>query len=334
MKIRVVRFLCFLIVVCIAPRASLGSDAREFYNQGIEKFNSQKYSEAAVAFRKAYELKPSWKIWFNIGQSEAAARRFGLAWEAFEAYLLGGGDEIPAERSDYVLKEISRMKILVGLVTVNAPAEHEVHVDGAKRGVTPLPGPVRISAGNREVALIRNGKEIARKSFYVIGGRQSKIDFEIMDKKAPPPPPVIEPETKPAEEPVQETEPAEEAAEEPEEEPSAEDEGLDPLYVWIGIGATGAAAAATVGLLVVTNNKRDEYEEERTDVSLKDETETLQAASIGILAVTCAFAVTTGVLAIFTDWGQLTESEDETSSARLLPDINGGGAGARLVLTW
>ena len=59
------------------------------FNQGKEFFRSNKYLEASAAFRKAYGLKKTWKLQYNIGQSEAAAKRYGLALEALEHYLSG-----------------------------------------------------------------------------------------------------------------------------------------------------------------------------------------------------------------------------------------------------
>jgi tetratricopeptide (TPR) repeat protein len=75
-------------------------EAMAFFKKGIDLFNAEKYEDAASAFRRAYELKPNWKLNYNIGQSEAAAKRLGLALQAFEAYLSQGGDDISTERRD------------------------------------------------------------------------------------------------------------------------------------------------------------------------------------------------------------------------------------------
>ena len=57
----------------------------------------ERFLEAVRAFRSANEINPSWKIEFNIGQCEAALKRYGLAMEAFEKYLALGGDEVPTD---------------------------------------------------------------------------------------------------------------------------------------------------------------------------------------------------------------------------------------------
>ncbi|MBN2530773.1 MAG: hypothetical protein JXR76_30580 [Deltaproteobacteria bacterium] len=40
-------------------------------------FENEQYPEASAKFRKAYELKPSWKILVSIGQCEATAKNRG-----------------------------------------------------------------------------------------------------------------------------------------------------------------------------------------------------------------------------------------------------------------
>ncbi|MCK9461397.1 MAG: hypothetical protein M0R80_17340 [Proteobacteria bacterium] len=78
--------------------------AKAAFGLGGELFDKGDYAAAADAFREANRLKPSWKLFYNIGQAEAAGRRYGLALEAFERYLIEGGDEIAADRNDEVIK--------------------------------------------------------------------------------------------------------------------------------------------------------------------------------------------------------------------------------------
>jgi tetratricopeptide (TPR) repeat protein len=73
--------------------------AEEAYESGQPFFAEQRFVESADSFRKAYELKPSWKIFYNIGQAESAAKRYGSALDAFEQYLADGGDEIDATQT-------------------------------------------------------------------------------------------------------------------------------------------------------------------------------------------------------------------------------------------
>ena len=51
----------------------------------------------------------------HVPMAEAAARRYGLALDAFEAYLVKGGDDITEGRREDVLKDIQ--SLIAGLVS-------------------------------------------------------------------------------------------------------------------------------------------------------------------------------------------------------------------------
>jgi tetratricopeptide (TPR) repeat protein len=113
MRVVSVAILLMIGVLLLTVNVNAGTkieEAEVAYGKGRDLFEQGKYVKAAGSFRKAYELKPNWKILYNIGQCEAAAKRHGLALKAFEEYLSRGGDDIPPERKDEVPAEISRLK--------------------------------------------------------------------------------------------------------------------------------------------------------------------------------------------------------------------------------
>ena len=76
-----------------APKKEKKEDAAiQAFERGKYHFERSEFDDAAQAFRLADSLRPNWKIRYNLAQSEAAAKRYGLALEAFEAYLAGGGE--------------------------------------------------------------------------------------------------------------------------------------------------------------------------------------------------------------------------------------------------
>lgn len=144
-------------------------EALDQYRRGVELFNQSKHIEAADAFRKAYALKPSWKLFYNIGQAEAAGRRYGRALDAFEAYLVEGGDEVDEDRRTAVLADIKNFKMLVGTIEVEAPAGAELFVDGELRGKVPLQGILRVAAGVHRFVLKRGNSALLDKKIKVAG---------------------------------------------------------------------------------------------------------------------------------------------------------------------
>jgi len=330
--------ICVFFLACMSfavsePAAQEAQDsnalARQSYEQGISHYENGDYKAAATAFREAYTLRPSWKILFNIGQSEAAAKRYGLAMEAFQKYLIKGGDDIPGDRKDYVTEEIRRLKELVGEVEVDAPEKSAVYIDGVLRGTAPLLSPVLVVGGTRHEAVVKLEKdELLRREFSVWGGKKIKLVAQKKPEKAPGPAPVAV-----AEKPEPEEE-QEEAG------PEEETQQLDPLYFWLSLGATAAFGGATLAVEFVVKDKYEQYEE-KGDSSIKDEGRTLQPVGIAFLALTGAAAVATGVLAYFTfaetgDAGEAGETGDDSDTARIhvAPWAGTGSGGLMLEMDW
>lgn len=145
--ISVFGLLLSVLIACPSAFCDDEAAATEAFKTGIEHFNKSRYEEAVRDFRKANELHPSWKILFNIGQCEAALKRFGLAIEAFEGYVGEGGDDVPSARRDEVISELERLRAMVGVVKINGPYNLDIYVDGIHRGKTPISAGIMVSAG-------------------------------------------------------------------------------------------------------------------------------------------------------------------------------------------
>jgi hypothetical protein len=313
-----------LALMSTALRADDADDAKDLYSKGVALFEQLKFQEASVAFRKAYELRPTWKIQYNIGQCEASAKRYGLAVEAFEAYLVGGGDEVPVDRRDYVVEEIRRLQTLVGRLDVAAPEGVEVVVDGEVRAKTPLTGPVRVAVGNHEVALKRGDETLLTKTVNIAGDMTTTVRLSDESPEgaetAPP-----EPETGPGPEPAPQAEPA----------PTPETSAGKPLVTagWAGIG-TGLAvvvAGAVTGALALgkSNDLEDRCPDKQScpasNRDLKTSADTLSLTTNVLLPLGGVVAATGLVLVI------LGKKQQKTERALSLRPGGGPGGGGVLV---
>jgi hypothetical protein len=181
MTIRVAA-LALGLVVCAVCGLSAAQDsdterAQAAFQKGKQAYQNGDYGEAAAAFRQAYEIKPTWKVLYNIAQCEALAKRHGLAFEAFQKYLSQGGDDISTERRDEVLAEIDRLQRMVGSVEVVAPDGATVGIDGFDRGETPLPGRLKVAAGvKHQVRVELAGEVLVERSVLVSSGETIKVE--------------------------------------------------------------------------------------------------------------------------------------------------------------
>ncbi|MBN2674247.1 MAG: hypothetical protein JXX29_21370, partial [Deltaproteobacteria bacterium] len=154
------------------------TQAQEAFVEGTKLYNQEKYEEAAAKFVEADRLYPNWKLQFNIGQSYAAARKYGLAVEAFEKYLALGGDEIPEERERVVIDEINNLHMKTGLLEVRGTDGTVLMIDGVRRGILPLPGKIRVSAGIiHQIAGVRDGVTIFEREIRLGVGEQAEIQI-------------------------------------------------------------------------------------------------------------------------------------------------------------
>lgn len=171
-----------------APAAGATEEAQKRYMRALELFNEGAYEAALLDFRRAYELAPSWKILFNIGQVNVQLNDYAGALNAFERYLAEGGAEVPATRSTEVNAQLERLKGRVAYLEIssNVPGV-EVTVDDLAVGKTPMTKPVLVNAGRRRIAASAAGRLPQNRVIEAAGGDRVKIEFEMLSSDAPAP---------------------------------------------------------------------------------------------------------------------------------------------------
>jgi hypothetical protein len=294
-------------------------EARDAYDRGVKAFDAGRYVDAAVAFRKAYDLKHSWKIQYNVGQSEAAAKRYGLALDAFEAYLAGGGDDVESARRDEVLAEIQRLRLLVGGIEFEGPAGATVVIDGMERGKLPLGARIRETAGVDHEVVIRaeDGTELLRRTGIRVGSGEV-VTVKIAGEEAAPGP----------------SSQAQTAAPQPAGAGPAQpgETAHGALWTWgwvaIGVGAATAIAGGVTGGMALS--KQSDLEgacpgktcTSEKDLELRDSASALGLVTDILIPVGAAVAVAGAILLIVDRKGG-----SERATALVTPQIGGSGAG-------
>ncbi len=287
--------------------------AEATFKEGIEHFKRARYDAAAAAFQRANTLKPNWKIQYNIGQSEAAAKRYGLALQSFEKYMAEGGDDIPKIRQAEVIAEILRLRVLVGSLEINAPEGAMVTVDGIERGRTPLTGLLLVAAGvDHRVVVKHLDKILLDRAVNVSGSRSVVFTVE---------------------------EAAEPAAQEKESiaPPLGDVEEISPLktsgWVLLGVGAAALVGGVITGAM--TASKANELEDKcpkqqcstTKDLELKDSVDTLALTTDVLLPLGGAIAVTGVVLLIV---GYKNPEAQEQRALSIMPRFSAGSGGVVL----
>ncbi len=305
---RIASFALTAMLVMAATEARGGEDietiARSAFTQGVALYNAEQYKEALDEFQKAYSLKPKWKILYNIGQCHAVLKQYGLAIDDFEQYLAEGGDDVGTERRDTLLAELDRLRKMVGTVMLDGPDGVEVHVDGTKRVVTPVAAGILVQAGVvHEFRFVKDGEELGTRKERVRGGMSLTLKIPKPEPEpAPAPAPVVVPKEE-VEEPLKETTP------EPEETAEETRDGLHPAFFWSGVGLTAVCAGGILAMDLTVASKGEDVANSGDLGSI----EGMQTAGIVFIALTGAAAVTTVILAFFTDFKGEAETNDQVA---------------------
>ncbi len=181
---------CALLLVGLGSvaqaKGKTESEARTQFRTGVELYDEGKFDQAAIAFARAYELKPSYKILYNIAQTENQLGNYTAALDAYQRYLKDGGENIGKKRRPLIEAEIERLKTLVGTITITGDEEGaSVFIDNRAEGNTPLPGPILVDLGEHEVLVKHEGVEVHRQVVKVAGGADVAIHWILPPEVGP-----------------------------------------------------------------------------------------------------------------------------------------------------
>jgi hypothetical protein len=298
----------------VAVADTTSKEAKAQFEQGLELFSDGQYEQAAIAFERAYDLKPSYKILFNVGQVQNELRHYAAALEAYMLYLAEGGDKIDSLRRKEVQHEVKRLNALVGMINVQTKVKGAVvFVDGRRQGETPLSGKVFVDLGEHEVLVKEDGEQIHKEIVKVAGGQSVTVEFEIKSNA----------DTAKPVKPVEET-------------PPPEDDEEPPKRVWtwvaLGIGAAAAVGAGVTGGMSysLVNDIKDDCDGNNCPSGREDDAG--KAENLGnvstALTVAAAVGITAGVLLFFLEPGD--DKEESKASVAIVPSAAPDNVGLSL----
>jgi len=189
MRFFLVTTLSMFMAVPALGGPSTEQEARDAFEEGTRFYQYLHYSDALDAFKRAYALRPSYRILYNIAQSQAMLGHPDLALEAFEAYLDQGATDISAGRRAAVERDITELRRRVGELEVNGPRGCEVWIDGERKGHLPMAASLRLPQGDHLVTLRRSAAASCDVAVTVVGGELTSATCEPVERGDPEGPP-------------------------------------------------------------------------------------------------------------------------------------------------
>ncbi|MDD9968604.1 MAG: PEGA domain-containing protein [Myxococcales bacterium] len=131
---------------------------RKHFRMGVDFFREGDYAAALVEFKRAYQTAPHYKLKFNLGQTALRLQDYAYAIDNLTAFLQEGGQEVPEDRRRLVEEMISELNGRLAFVTIRSNQDGaQIYADDRMIGRTPFKAAVPIGAGRRKIVAIKDG---------------------------------------------------------------------------------------------------------------------------------------------------------------------------------
>jgi hypothetical protein len=173
------------------PKSPKVDEGRTHFVRGVDLYREGDFRAALIEFQRAYELAPSFRILYNIGQANLELLDYPAALRAFERYLADGGAEVPQDKRAEVEGQVAKLQNRVARVRVESNVDGaEVTVDDLVVGTTPLAQEVLVGIGRHRIAVVHPKHGSAQRVVDVGGGDRPTVSIPLdVTPLAPPPPP-------------------------------------------------------------------------------------------------------------------------------------------------
>lgn len=271
-------------------------EARQRFQKGVQLFHEWSFEAALAEFRKAYQLAPSYRVLYNIGQVHYELHNYVDALKAFRQYLSEGGTEVPVDRRTQIEADIRKLEGRVGYVEVVANVDGQVSIDDVPVGTLPIKSPILVNPGMRRVSVTKPGFGTTARNVSIAGGDHARVELELNEAVA-------------SGRGVQSTKGKGEVHKE-----------KSKTGMWIGVGTTGALAVGAGVFALLAQDAKKDFEHQlgvypNTKAEIDDARSAMQRNAAITDALTAAAVVSAGV----TLYLAISSSGSKDSAAAVAP---------------
>ncbi len=166
------------------PAADSVEQAKAHAKAGTAFLQKDQYREALEEFRKAMALK---RTRGAVGSVASTLKLLGQYDESLETYedLLNEFKDLPAPFLAKVNAEVAELRAMMGTLTVHGdtPAGSTLFVDDRLRGRFPLPEPLRLARGIRNVRLEKDGFEPIAATVDIVASQERRLELKATTRR-------------------------------------------------------------------------------------------------------------------------------------------------------
>ena len=293
-------FFASVLVPARTVRAQGLEEAKERFKKGLMLVDEGDCKKAIVEFDASYKAFPAPSILYNMALCYDKLHGYAKAMEYYKKYLVEA-KKIPDKKYKAIKDRIEKLEKYLGTLRITCDVgDAKVLIDDKVVGRTPLKE-TYLETGEHTLTIIKEGYEDYKTTVMMISGKIMAITAKLKEsekKVEPTPTPTSMPWPAPA-------------TKKDDDDDSKKTVPKGAFYGLLAGTLTFTVVAAVAGGLNVSNHNEFEdmkslenpTEEDRTKMEdLQDKGELYNNLFLGFTVVAAAAAVTTVVLAIFTDF--------------------------------
>jgi len=162
----------------VASEEARKTDARAHFQRGLELSDDQAWDAAYAEYVASIGIYPTKAATKNAALCLRMMHRYAESLDMLESFT-HFSNLADADRS-FADREMRDLKRFVGqLVVHDADGGALISVDGGDRGKTPLPGPLRVTAGSHVVRAFKPGYAPFERQLVLAGGQTVTVDVRL-----------------------------------------------------------------------------------------------------------------------------------------------------------
>jgi len=154
------------------------ADARTHFQRGLELSDEQAWDAAYAEYVASIGIYPTKAATKNAALCLRMMHRYAESLDMLESFT--HFSNLTPEDHAFADREMRDLKRFVGQLVVNdAVGGAQISVDGGDRGKTPLPGPLRVTAGSHVLRAFKPGFAPFERQLVIAGGQTVTVDVKL-----------------------------------------------------------------------------------------------------------------------------------------------------------